>query len=164
MYQNVYESVSSLSGDCGASSACCTDDNSNSFQYDLNFNATEYIAYTVTAPSSQPNSNEFEVSISVAATDDSSGEELEQASMSIQPWQSFPATAVASSQQIANLTGSVTLTQIQAEAFDITYAVPEHYAPYSLLQTSLDDEGKHMCTHSLLVVHVCFWYLMVFDR
>ncbi|KAL0020840.1 hypothetical protein WJX79_008154 [Trebouxia sp. C0005] len=51
MYQNVYESVSSLSGDCGASSACCTDDSGDNFQYDLNFNATEYIAYTVTAPS-----------------------------------------------------------------------------------------------------------------
>ncbi len=146
MYQNVYESVSSLSGDCGASSGCCTDDNGDNFQYDLNFNATEYIAYTVTAPGSQPNSSEFEVSISVAATDDSSGDQLQQASMTIQPWQTFPATAVASSQQIANFTGSVTLTQIQAEVFDIMYAVPGHYVAYSLLQTSLDDEGNHLCT------------------
>ncbi|DBA87921.1 TPA: hypothetical protein ACH3X1_004909 [Trebouxia sp. C0004] len=141
MYQNVYESVSSLSGDCGASSACCVDDNGDSFQYNLNFNATEYIAYTVTAPEPQPNSNEFEVSISVAATDDSSSDQLEQARMSIQPWQSFPATAVASSQQIENLTSSVTLTRIQAEAFDIMYGVKGHGYPYSLLQTSLDDEG-----------------------
>ena len=144
VYQNVYESVSSLSGDCGASSACCTDDNGDNFQYDLNFNATEYISYAVTAPGSQPNSNEFEVSISVAATDDTFGDQ--QASINIQPWQSFPVTAVASSQQIANFTGSVTLTQIQAEAFDILYGVPGDGYAYSLLQTSLDDEGKHLCT------------------
>jgi len=102
------------------------------------------------------------MNLRLAATDDSSGDQLQQASMSIQPWQSFPATAVASSQQVANLTGSVTLTQIQEEVFDIMYAVPGHGVAYSLLQTSLDDEGKRACTHSLLIVHVCFWYPVMF--
>lgn len=150
MYQNAYETTSSWSGvqaDCGVSSACCTDANSNNVQFDLNFNATNYIAYDVMIPAS----NDFELSITVATIDESFGEQLFAASVSLQPWQAVnyttgSAAASASSPQLANLMGSVTLTGVLEENYGIlTPGVPSNGYAYNLLQTSLDDEGVHLC-------------------
>lgn len=150
MYQNAYETTSSWSGDsadCGVSSVCCTDANNNNVQFDLNFNATNYIAYDVMIPAS----NDFELSITVTTVDDSLGEQLFEASVSLQPWQAVnystgSAAASASSPQLANLTGSVTLTGVLEENYGVlTAGVPSNGLAYSLLQTSLDDEGVHVC-------------------
>ena len=150
VYQNAYETISSWSGvqtDCGVSSVCCTDANSNNVQFDLNFNATNYIAYDVMIPAS----NDFELSITVATIDESFGEQLFAASVSLQPWQAVnystgSAAASASSPQLANLMGSVTLTGVLEENYEIlTLGIPSNGLAYTLLQTSLDDEGVHVC-------------------
>ncbi len=158
LYQNAYENKSSWSGDqldCIANAVCCTDASNNDVQFDLNFNATEYIAYIVTPPSV----NEFELSIGVASIEDSSGETVLEASMTMQPWQSYPTAAYASSAQVADLTGSVTLMHIQAEVYDIFVTPLPDQNPYYLLQTSLDDEGEHVNKYSMNIQNMLLHFI-----
>lgn len=143
VYVNQYESeliIDSI-GDC--QDVCCTDESDGSIkQYSLHQNDTQHIVYNVASLGRQ-----FELSITAATTDPVSGEQTSQADISVQPWETFPATAFESNPQLPDFNGSVQLTGIGSEYDNI-------FDSYVLTQTSLDDEGEHLNKQAELGVMV----------
>ena len=137
VYVNQYESELMIDDMADCQGTCCTDQNDGTMkQYDLHQNDTQHIVYQVTSLGRQ-----FELSIRAATTDVPSGEQTQQAGISIQPWETFPAAASESSPELPDFAGSVQLTGIGNENYKI-FDNGDH--SYVLTQTSLDDEGESL--------------------
>lgn len=114
---------------------CC-----NGVELVLGRNATQYTAYHVTAPDAPT----FNLSASFIASDVTGV--MSVSIVYLQPWDSYPAAASSLSQSVPVMTGSVQLSGIKDDNYAVlTSGIPVLDASpygYSLVQSSLTDEGK----------------------
>ena len=111
---------------------CC-----NGVELVLGRNATQYTAYHVTAPDAPT----FNLSASFIASDVTGVTSV--STVYLQPWDSYPAAASSLSQSVPVMHGRVQLSGIKDDNYAVlTSGIPDSSPGYSLVQSSLNDEGK----------------------
>ena len=136
VYYNAYVTASEDTTTCSdpatAAPTCCSGS-----ELILVQNSTEYVAYRVMPPEK----GSFNLSVTFVASH-ASGNILANSSVYIQPWDSFPEPAVASSDSLPLITGAVMMAGIKSENYAVLTTGFYGAGQHNLVQSNVENAGQ----------------------